>query len=114
MDFVSVLAHDRRLVYEELQLHMGVVSCQVPKMIAPWHRLRPEPVTGSSLGYRLPEPDYDGERLIRCDANIGQDSGGSLAPMSQALLHAPGASGGGWITGSGYLNSLTSYVCCAR
>ena len=62
----------------------------------------------------LPEPDYDGERLIRCDAKmLGRDGGGSLAPMAAGPCYMrQGASGGGWITGGGYLNSLTSYVYC--
>lgn len=68
----------------------------------------------------LPEPDYDGERLIRCDATmLGRDVAMGLRDPSgpDPLSAGPcfmrqGASGGGWITGGGYLNSLTSYVYC--
>ena len=67
-----------------------------------------------------PEPDYDGEKLIRCDSTMmGRDLAmglrdpGAPEPLSAGpCFMRQGASGGGWITGGGYLNSLTSYVYC--
>lgn len=61
-----------------------------------------------------PAPYYDGERLIRCDASFkGRDGKEALAPMAGGpCFMQQGASGGGWITGGRYLNSLTSYIYC--
>ena len=61
-----------------------------------------------------PEPFYDGERLIRCDARMkGRDGNTALAPMAAGpCFMRQGASGGGWITDGRFLNSITSYVYC--
>ncbi len=66
----------------------------------------------------LPESDYDGERLIRCDAKFsgrdGDGGGGSLALPAGggSLFMRQGASGGGWITVGNFVNSVTSYGYC--
>ena len=67
-------------------------------------------------GYPVrPDPPFDGNKLIGChSAAIGRDL---VQPPPQPIAAGPcpmqnGASGGGWITGDGYLNSVSSYVYC--
>ena len=58
-------------------------------------------------------PDFNGERLWACHSPRTADdspSGGS-GPQTMEINcdMTPGASGGGWVTGGGFVNSVTSY-----
>ncbi len=68
------------------------------------------------LGYPAqPAPPFDGERMAGCDSEvIGRDPGhGRPSTLAVApCLMGEGASGGGWITGGEYLNSVMSYTYC--
>lgn len=60
-----------------------------------------------------PDPPYDGETLVGCRSSAGARDG--TAPQTIGVLPCnmrQGASGGGWITGGNYLNSVTSYTYC--
>ena len=66
------------------------------------------------FGYpQQPDPPYDGGRLVGCDAvtrtrDVGVPPTIGAGPCSMEQ----GASGGGWVTDDGYLNSVTSYGYC--
>ncbi len=68
------------------------------------------------FGYpELPSPPFDGNSLVGCDSvEIGRDgSYGRPSPIAAGpCLMQGGSSGGGWITGGGYLNSVVSYGYC--
>ncbi len=61
-----------------------------------------------------PEPPYDAQLLVGCRSEVAaRDSG---VPQTMGVTPCDmrqGASGGGWITGGNYLNSVTSYTYCA-
>jgi hypothetical protein len=62
-----------------------------------------------------PTPLYDGRKMIGCRSQVtSRDwSEGSPQPMAaEPCDMAGGSSGGGWITSSGFLNSLVSYGYC--
>lgn len=63
-------------------------------------------------GYPVePQPEYDGEDLIRCvPSTLGFDSWAEPEPhMARPCDMAQGASGGGWILDGKYLASVVSY-----
>jgi hypothetical protein len=78
--------------------------------------LRPEGRSFDVFGYPAgPAPLYDGNTLIGCDVEaIDRDSAtGSPAPIAAAPCDmGSGSSGGGWVTGGGYVNSVVSYGYC--
>ncbi|MBK8295282.1 MAG: hypothetical protein IPK93_11140 [Solirubrobacterales bacterium] len=60
-----------------------------------------------------PDPPYDGQTLVGCRSSAAARDG--TAPKTIGVLPCnmrQGASGGGWITGGNYLNSVTSYTYC--
>ena len=62
-----------------------------------------------------PTPPYDGKTMIGCRSEtVNRDSGqGSPFPIAGGPCDMQGgSSGGGWITGGGYLNSVVSYGYC--
>jgi hypothetical protein len=62
-----------------------------------------------------PTPPYDGKTMIGCRSETkNRDSGqGSPFPIAGGPCDMQGgSSGGGWITGGGYLNSVISYGYC--
>jgi hypothetical protein len=62
-----------------------------------------------------PSPPYDGKIMIGCRSQVtGRDwLGGKPFPIAaEPCDMAGGSSGGGWITSSGYLNSVVSYGYC--
>lgn len=67
-------------------------------------------------GYPVePDPPYDGETMVGCRSQtVDRDSAeGSPFPIAAGPCDMQsGSSGGGWITGSGYLNSVVSYGYC--
>jgi hypothetical protein len=69
-------------------------------------------------GYPVnPNPPYDGQTMIGCrSATVNRDSGqGSPFPIAAGPCDMmSGSSGGGWITGESYLNSLVSYGYCEQ
>ena len=68
------------------------------------------------FGYPVkPDPPFDGESLAGCRSSaVGRDSGpGKPFPIAAGpCTMGQGSSGGGWITGGGYLNSVVSYSYC--
>lgn len=69
--------------------------------------------TFSSFGYPKTAP-FDGEKLYRCRATVEyRDSAGYTTepfPLAMGCDMTRGASGGGWVTGGGMLNSVSSYA----
>ncbi len=69
--------------------------------------------TFSSFGYPKTVP-FDGERLYRCRATVEyRDSAGYTTepfPLAMGCDMTQGASGGGWVTGGGMVNSVSSYA----
>lgn len=68
------------------------------------------------FGYPIePNPPFDGNKLIGCrSVALGRDF---VQAPPQPIAAGPclmrdGASGGGWVTGGGYLNSVSSYTYC--
>ncbi len=60
-----------------------------------------------------PDPPYNGEQLIGCDAETRtRDVGVPPTIGAGPCTMEQGASGGGWITEGRYLNSVTSYGYC--
>ncbi|MGH2799716.1 MAG: FlgD immunoglobulin-like domain containing protein [Thermoleophilaceae bacterium] len=55
-------------------------------------------------------PPFDGEKMYRCDADLGLTLGsGSLAPMGIGCDMTGGSSGGGWIVGLEFVQSVNSF-----
>lgn len=67
-------------------------------------------------GYPLkPSPPYDGEAMVGCRSVVKfrDSTAGSPFPLAAGpCVMRGGSSGGGWITESGYLNSVVSYGYC--
>lgn len=67
-----------------------------------------------------PKPPYDGERLIHCPRAkfVGRESGGPFPIVPKpSLIAGPcymqqGSSGGGWVVGKGFVNSVVSHGYC--
>lgn len=70
--------------------------------------------TYSIYGYPAePQPAYDGERLIECDASFLQLEYTGSHPFSTVAYPCdmgPGASGGGWVNPAGDVVSVTSHI----
>jgi hypothetical protein len=68
------------------------------------------PTSTEDNGYNHGVGDYDGKRLIACNVNyFGSDYPGTL--KASFCYMREGASGGGWVvSGTNYLNSVTSYL----
>jgi V8-like Glu-specific endopeptidase len=63
----------------------------------------------SAFGYPAQSP-FNGQRLFRCDSGYaGSDSIGSPEPIRINCNMTAGASGGGWVAGSRFVASVTSY-----
>jgi hypothetical protein len=60
-----------------------------------------------------PVPDYDGERLIECDApfyGVELSSSHPFSTIAYPCNMTHGASGGGWVNPAGYVVSISSHV----
>lgn len=61
----------------------------------------------------LPDPPYDGQKLVGCKSQVTtRDNGNPRTIGVEPCNMKQGASGGGWITGGNFLNSITSYTYC--
>lgn len=61
-----------------------------------------------------PEPAYDGERLIVCNAKFAGFEQFTFAPVAQPCNMQQGSSGGGWVINGGLVNSIVSHAACAN